>query len=247
MNVNEIRLGVNIDHVATIRNARGTSYPDPLRAAKIVKEAGGDGITAHLREDRRHIVDQDVKNLKKQNALPLNLEMAVTDEMQKIALDVLPNAICLVPEKREERTTEGGLNVSKSISKLTSFIEPIKQKNIRVSLFIEPCEKQIDAAKRIGADIIELHTGQFCELFEKKDEGYIEATKVLEKAAKYAHTLGLEVHAGHGLTVDSVGHISKITEIKELNIGHAIISDSIFLGLRGAIDLMKQKIKESRL
>ena len=167
--------------------------------------------------------------------------------MQKIALDVIPNAICLVPEKREERTTEGGLNVSNSISKLTSFIEPIKQKNIRVSLFIEPCEKQIDAAKRIGADIIELHTGQFCELFEKKDEGYIEATKVLEKAAKYAHTLGLEVHAGHGLTVDSVGHISKIPEIKELNIGHAIISDSIFLGLRGAIDLMKQKIKEARL
>ena len=246
MKLDEIRLGVNIDHVATVRNARGTSYPDPLLAAKIAKEAGADGITAHLREDRRHIVDQDIINLKEQNTLPLNLEMAVTDEMQKIALNVLPNAICLVPEKREERTTEGGLNVCKSISKLKSFIEPVKQKNIRVSLFIEPCEEQIDAAKSIGADIIELHTGQFCELFEKKDDGHIEVITVLEKAAKYAHTLGLEVHAGHGLTVDSVGYISKIPEIKELNIGHAIISDSIFLGLAGAIDLMKQKIKEAR-
>ena len=246
MKLDEIRLGVNIDHVATVRNARGTSYPDPLLAAKIAKEAGADGITAHLREDRRHIVDQDIINLKEQNTLPLNLEMAVTDEMQKIALNVLPNAICLVPEKREERTTEGGLNVCKRISKLKSFIEPVKQKNIRVSLFIEPCEEQIDAAKSIGADIIELHTGQFCELFEKKDDGHIEVITVLEKAAKYAHTLGLEVHAGHGLTVDSVGHISKIPEIKELNIGHAIISDSIFLGLKGAIDLMKQKIKEAR-
>ena len=247
MKVDEIRLGVNIDHVATLRNARGTNYPDPLRAAKIVKEAGADGITAHLREDRRHIVDQDIIKLKKQNILPLNLEMAVTDEMQKIALDVLPNAVCLVPEKREERTTEGGLNVCNSISKLRSFIEPLKRKSIRVSLFIEPSEEQIDAAKNIGADIIELHTGQYCDLFEKKNERYIALIKVLEKAAKYAHKLGLEVHAGHGLTVDSVGHISKIPEIKELNIGHAIISDSIFLGLRGAIDLMKQKIKESRL
>ena len=247
MKVDEIRLGVNIDHVATLRNARGTNYPDPLRAAKIVKEAGGDGITAHLREDRRHIVDQDIIKLKKQNILPLNLEMAVTDEMQKIALDVLPNAVCLVPEKREERTTEGGLNVCDSISKLRSFIEPLKRKNIRVSLFIEPSEEQIDAAKTIGADIIELHTGKYCELFEKKNESHIELIKVLEKAAKYAHTLDLEVHAGHGLTVASVGHISKIPEIKELNIGHAIISDSIFLGLRGAIDLMKQKINESRL
>ena len=173
--------------------------------------------------------------------------MAVTDEMQKIALDVLPNAVCLVPEKREERTTEGGLNVCNSISKLRSFIEPLKRKSIRVSLFIEPSEEQIDAAKNIGADIIELHTGQYCDLFEKKNERYIALIKVLEKAARYAHTLGLEVQAGHGLTVDSVGHISKIPEIKELNIGHAIISDSIFLGLRGAIDLMKQKIKESRL
>ena len=173
--------------------------------------------------------------------------MAATDEMQKIALDVLPNAVCLVPEKREERTTEGGLNVFKKISSLRSFIEPIKQKDIRVSLFIEPSEKQIDAAKSIGADIIELHTGYFCDLYEKNDKNYIEVIKTIEKAAKYAFELGLEVHAGHGLTTGSVGYISKIRQIKELNIGHAIISDSIFMGLRGAIEIMKQKIKESRL
>ena len=247
MKKDEVRLGVNIDHVATVRNARGTNYPDPLKAALIVKEAGGDGITAHLREDRRHIVDEDILNLKKQNILPLNLEMAVTDEMQRIALDVLPNAICLVPEKREERTTEGGLNVCDNVSRLRSFIEPIKQKNIRISLFIEPSEEQIDAAQIIGADIIELHTGHFCDLYEKKDENYLEVLKALEKAAIYAYSLGLEVHAGHGLTVRSVGLISKILEIKELNIGHAIISDSIFIGLKEAIGLMKQKIKESRL
>ena len=246
MKSDDIRLGVNIDHVATVRNARGTNYPDPVKAAKIVKEAGGDGITAHLREDRRHIIDQDIISLKQKNILPLNLEMAVTDEMQKIALDILPNAICLVPEKREERTTEGGLNVSNSISTLRSFIDPIKRKNIRVSLFIEPSEEQIDAAKSIGADIIELHTGHFCDLYEKKDEDYIQVTKTLEKAANYANKLGLEVHAGHGLTTRSVSHISKIPEIKELNIGHSIISDSIFMGLREAIELMKQKIKESR-
>ena len=246
MKSDDIRLGVNIDHVATVRNARGTNYPDPLKAAKIVKEAGGDGITAHLREDRRHIIDQDIISLKQQNILPLNLEMAVTDEMQNIALEILPNAICLVPEKREERTTEGGLNVSNSISTLRSFIDPIKRKNIRISLFIEPSEEQIDAAKSIGADIIELHTGHFCDLYEKKDEDYIKVTKTLEKAANYANQLGLEVHAGHGLTTRSVGYISKIPEIKELNIGHSIISDSIFMGLREAIELMKQKIKESR-
>ncbi len=247
MRPDEIRLGVNIDHVATVRNARGTSYPDPLMAAKIVKEAGGDGITAHLREDRRHIVDEDITRLKKQNILPLNLEMAATDEMQKIALDVLPNAVCLVPEKREERTTEGGLNISQNISKIRSFIEPIKNKNIRVSLFIEPSKQQIDAARSIGADIIELHTGYFCDLYEKRDKDHIEVIKTLERAANYAFKLGLEVHAGHGLTTGSVGYISKIPEIKELNIGHAIVSDSIFMGLSGAITLMKQKIKESRL
>ena len=246
MRKDEIRLGVNIDHVATLRNVRGTNYPDPLMAANIVKEAGGDGITAHLREDRRHIVDQDISRLRHQNILPLNLEMAVTDEMQRIALDILPNAICLVPEKREERTTEGGLDVRKNIAGLRSFIEPVKQKKIRVSLFIEPNKKQIDAAKNIGADIIELHTGNFCDLYEKNDKSYMEVNKTIEEAAKYAAKLGLEVHAGHGLTTRSVRYIGKIPEIKELNIGHAIVSDSIFMGLKGAIQIMKQKIKESR-
>ena len=245
MGLDEIRLGVNIDHVATVRNARGTSYPDPLMAAKIVKEAGGDGITAHLREDRRHIVDQDISRLKQQNILPLNLEMAVTDEMQKIALDVLPNAVCLVPEKREERTTEGGLDVCKKNFQFEVLHRAYKTKNIRVSLFIEPSEQQIDAAKSIGADIIELHTGYFCDLYEKNDKNYIEVIKTIEKAAKYAFKLGLEVHAGHGLTTGSVGYISKIHEIKELNIGHAIISDSIFMGLRGAIRDNETKNKRS--
>ena len=215
MRLDEIRLGVNIDHVATVRNARGTSYPDPLMAAKIVKEAGGDGITAHLREDRRHIVDQDISGLKQQNILPLNLEMAVTNEMQKIALDIVPNAVCLVPEKREERTTEGGLDVCKKISSLKSFIAPIKQKDIRVSLFIEPSEQQIDAAKSIGADVIELHTGYFCDLYEKNDKNYIEVIKTLEEAAKYAFKIGLEVHAGHGLTTESVGYILSLIHISE--------------------------------
>ncbi len=247
MKLDDIRLGVNIDHVATVRNARGTNYPDPLEAAKIVKEAGGDGITAHLREDRRHIVDKDIISLKKNNILPLNLEMAVTDEMQKIALDVIPNAVCLVPEKREERTTEGGLDVSNNIPKLMSFLGPIKQKNIRVSLFVEPSEGQIDAAKILGADIVELHTGHFCDLYERKDGSYMEALKSLEKASSYAYKLGLEVHAGHGLTTGSAGFVSKIPEMKELNIGHAIISDSIFIGLRAAVRLMKQKINETRL
>ena len=159
-------------------------------------------------------MDKDIMSLKQHNILPLNLEMAVTDEMQKIALNVIPNAICLVPEKREERTTEGGLDVCKKISSLRSFIAPIKQKDIRVSLFIEPSEQQIDAAKSIGADIIELHTGNFCDLYEKNDKNHIEVIKTIEKAAKYAFKLGLEVHAGHGLTTGSVGYISKIHEIK---------------------------------
>ena len=243
MKLDEIRLGVNIDHVATVRNARGTSYPDPLMAAKIVKEAGGDGITAHLREDRRHIVDQDISRLKQQNILPLNLEMAATDEMQKIALDIVPNAVCLVPEKREERTTEGGLDVCKKISSLKSFIAPIKQKDIRASLFIEPSEQQIDAAKSIGADIIELHTGYFCDLYEKNDKNYIEVIKTIEKAAKYAFKIGLEVHAGHGLDYKTTKILTKIKEIKEFNIGHFIIGESIFLGLKNVVKKFKTIIK----
>ena len=247
MDKNKIRLGVNIDHVATLRNARGTKYPDPLSAAKIVKSAGADGITAHLREDRRHIIDEDISNLKINQELPLNLEMAVTEEMQRIALEVKPHAVCLVPEKREERTTEGGLEVFKNISKLASFIGPIKHSGIRVSLFIEPNHDQIDAAKLVGADIVELHTGHFCDLFENQDANHKKILKKIEQSSKYAFERGLEVHAGHGLTRNSVGLVSKIQEIKELNIGHAIISDSIFFGLKEAIQLMKSEIDRYRL
>ena len=247
MKQDNIRLGVNIDHVATLRNARGTFYPDPLEAAKIVKEAGADGITAHLREDRRHINDNDIKNLKMYQNLPLNLEMAVTVEMQKIAIQTEPNAVCLVPEKREERTTEGGLKVKENQDNLKSFISPLKSAGIRISLFVEPDMMQIKAAKEVGADIVELHTGHFCNLFEKSlEKEYTNYFKKLEDASKYASNLGLEVHAGHGLTVNSVKHLRQIPEIKELNIGHAIISDSIFLGLASAVERMKKMINIDR-
>ena len=241
------RLGVNIDHVATLRNAMGTIYPDPLEAAKIVKEAGADGVTAHLREDRRHINDNDIQNLKIHQNLPLNLEMAVTDEMQEIALKTDPNAVCLVPEKREERTTEGGLKVKENHKNLKSFVFPIKNQGIRISLFIEPDMKQIKAAEEIGADIVELHTGHFCDLFEKSmKKEYENYLRKLKEASKYASSLGLEVHAGHGLTVNSVKYLREIPEIKELNIGHSIISDSIVFGLAGAVERMKKAINVGR-
>ncbi len=247
MKLDKIRLGVNIDHVATLRNARGTLYPDPLEAAKIVKEAGADGVTAHLREDRRHIKDNDIQNLKMHQNLPLNLEMAVTDEMQEIALKTDPNAVCLVPEKREERTTEGGLKVKENHNNLKRFIFPIKSQGIRISLFIEPDMKQIKAAEEVGADIVELHTGHFCDLFEKSMiKEYKNYLRKLEEASKYASSLGLEVHAGHGLTVNSVKYLREIPEIKELNIGHSIISDSIVLGLAGAVERMKKAINVGR-
>jgi len=247
LKLDDIRLGVNIDHVATLRNARGTFYPDPLEAAKLVREAGGDGITAHLREDRRHIIDNDIFNLKENQTLPLNLEMAATEEMQKIALEIKPNAVCLVPENREERTTEGGLRVKEIQEKLKNFISPLKSLGIRVSFFIEPDIEQINAANKVGADIIELHTGPFCELFEKKKKkDYMNYLEKIEKASKHADSLSLEVHAGHGLTVGSVSLISRIAEIKELNIGHSIISDSISFGLVNAVKRIKKVIMEAR-
>jgi pyridoxine 5-phosphate synthase len=247
LKLDKIRLGVNIDHVATLRNARGTFYPDPLEAAKIVKEAGADGITAHLREDRRHINDDDIKNLKTNQKLPLNLEMAVTAEMQKIAIETEPNAVCLVPEKREERTTEGGLKVKENQNNLKSFIFPLKSAGIRISLFIEPDMMQIKAAKEVGADIVELHTGHFCDLFEKSMlKEYTNYYKKLEDASKYASYLGLEVHAGHGLTVNSVKHLRELPQIRELNIGHSIISDSIFMGLASSVKRMKKMINRDR-
>ncbi|MEM9436956.1 MAG: pyridoxine 5'-phosphate synthase, partial [Pseudomonadota bacterium] len=211
------RLGVNIDHVATVRNARGGAYPDPLRAAKLAQEAGADGITAHLREDRRHIGDADIEGLMDILTVPLNFEMAATDEMQKIALRHKPHAVCIVPEKREERTTEGGLEVAKDENRLAHFIAPLREAGSRVSIFIAADARQIEAAHRIGAQVIELHTGAYCDAIAEGDF----ATRDRELAAltemsAFAHSLGLEVHAGHGLTYDSVTPIAALPEVREL-------------------------------
>ena len=245
MRLDEIRLGVNIDHVATVRNARGTSYPDPLMAAKIVKEAGGDGITAHLREDRRHIVDQDISRLKQQNILPLNLEMAATDEMQKIALDVLPNAVCLVPEKREEVTTEGGLDVISNRSVLLPM-EKLQASGIRVSLFIDPDPKQIEASADCGADDIELHTGSYAHAFNRHGQNGIKDVDSeynrLHQASEMAHRLGLKVNAGHGLNYHNTRQICHLPHLEELNIGHSIISRAVFDGLHQAVREMRELI-----
>ena len=222
-----LRLGVNIDHVATIRNARGTPWPDPLRAARIAQEAGADGITAHLREDRRHISDADIDALIEHLTLPLNLEMAATPEMQRIALRHRPHAVCLVPEKREERTTEGGLDVAGNENFLGDFIAPLREAGCRVSLFIGHEARQIEASARIGAAVVELHTGAYCDLdtegrFAERDA----ELAGLAEGARLADGLGLEVHAGHGLTFDTVGPIAALSQVKELNIGHFLIAES---------------------
>jgi pyridoxine 5-phosphate synthase len=240
---NTLRLGVNIDHVATIRNARGGAHPDPLRAAKLAAEAGADGITAHLREDRRHIRDDDIARLKAEMTLPLNLEMAATEEMLAIALRVKPNAVCIVPEKREERTTEGGLDAIAQTAHLKGFIRPLKAAGIRVSLFINPAHKQVDAAREIGADIVELHTGKYCEESGKARHRELDH---IREAARHAHILGLECHAGHGLAFDTVSPVAAIPEIVELNIGHFLIGESVFLGLPESVRRMKQLMQEAR-
>ncbi|WP_017998631.1 pyridoxine 5'-phosphate synthase [Paracoccus sp. N5] len=241
-----LRLGVNIDHVATIRNARGTPWPDPLRAAELAEQAGADGITAHLREDRRHITDADIERLIGLR-LPLNLEMAATAEMQQIALRHRPHAVCLVPEKREERTTEGGLDVAGNEAFLRDFIAPLREAGCRVSLFIGHEQAQIDAAARIGAAVVELHTGAYCDL---DTEGRLPERDAelaaLRQAAAQAHLLGLEVHAGHGLTFDTVGPIAAIPEIRELNIGHFLIAESVFMGLGAAITEMRRRMDAVR-
>ncbi|MCV2448705.1 pyridoxine 5'-phosphate synthase [Paracoccus sp. DMF] len=241
-----LRLGVNIDHVATIRNARGTPWPDPLRAAELAEQAGADGITAHLREDRRHITDADIERLIGLR-LPLNLEMAATPEMQQIALRHRPHAVCLVPEKREERTTEGGLDVAGNEAFLRDFIAPLREAGCRVSLFIGHEQAQIDAAARIGAAVVELHTGAYCDL---DTEGRLPERDAelaaLRQAAAQAHLLGLEVHAGHGLTFDTVGPIAAIPEIRELNIGHFLIAESVFMGLGAAITEMRRRMDAVR-
>jgi len=245
--LNDLRLGVNIDHVATVRNARGGDYPDPLRAARVAEEAGADGITAHLREDRRHISDADIEGLMDVLTVPLNFEMAATDEMQKIALRHKPHAVCIVPEKREERTTEGGLEVANDENRLAHFIAPLRDAGCRVSIFIAADQRQIEAANRIGAEVIELHTGAYCDAhaegrFEERDA----ELEKLRAMASFAHSLGLEVHAGHGLTYDTVTPVAAFPEVRELNIGHFLVGEAIFTGLPAAIAEMRRLMDTAR-
>jgi pyridoxine 5-phosphate synthase len=242
-----LRLGVNIDHVATIRNARGGRHPDPLRAAHLAVEAGADGITAHLREDRRHISDDDIGRLKRELTRPLNFEMAATDEMLAIALRHVPHACCLVPEKREERTTEGGLDVVRAENHLRHFIEALKGAGIRVSLFIEPDPVATACAARLGADIVELHTGAYCERALEDDSGGLaRELDRLRQAATAAAGAGLEVHAGHGLTFNTVEAVARLPEVVELNIGHFLIGEAIFGGLGSAIQRMRALMDAAR-
>lgn len=231
-----LRLGVNIDHVATVRNARGSGYPDPVRAALLAAEAGADGITAHLREDRRHITDDDIARLSVELTIPLNLEMAATDEMLAIALRHRPHAACIVPEKREERTTEGGLDAAGQFDTLAPLVAALRDAGIRVSLFIEPDALQIDAAIRLGAPVVELHTGRYAEL-----EGEAQAVELrrLSDAAALAARNGIEVHAGHGLTYANVAPIAAIPQVRELNIGHFLIGEALFVGLATSVQQMQ--------
>ena len=242
-----LRLGVNIDHVATVRNARGSNYPDPVRAAKLAETAGADGITAHLREDRRHIRDADIEALMEQLSLPLNFEMAATDEMQQIALRHVPHAVCIVPERREERTTEGGLEVAKDENRIGDFIAPLRDAGCRVSLFVAADRSQVLSASRIGAEVIELHTGSYCDFLSEGNlkDADDELTK-LRDMASYGHSLGLEVHAGHGITFDNVSAISAFPEVMELNIGHFLIGEAIFSGLDSAIRRMRALMDQAR-
>jgi len=243
----KLRLGVNIDHVATVRNARGGPYPCPIRAAELAQAAGADGITAHLREDRRHITDADIDGLVAALKVPLNFEMAATDEMQAIALRHRPHAVCIVPEKREERTTEGGLDVAQDENRLAHFIAPLRDAGCRVSIFIAAERNQIEAAHRIGAQVIELHTGAYCDFhaeghFEKRDG---ELHRLTEMAA-FAHDLGLEVHAGHGLSYETVAPVAALPQVVELNIGHFLIGEAIFRGLGPAITEMRRLMDDAR-
>lgn len=243
----KLRLGVNIDHVATVRNARGGAVPDPVRAALLAEEAGADGITAHLREDRRHITDADIEGLIAALKGPLNFEMAATAEMQAIALRYKPHAVCLVPEKREERTTEGGLEVVREESALARYIAPLREAGCRVSIFIGADQRQIEAAHRIGAEVIELHTGAYCDAYAEGQFDLRDAELAkLTAMAGFAHDLGLEVHAGHGLTYDSVAPIAALPQVQELNIGHFLIGEAIFRGLGPAIAEMRHLMDEAR-
>ncbi|GIX18752.1 MAG: pyridoxine 5'-phosphate synthase [Erythrobacter sp.] len=242
-----LRLGVNIDHVATIRNARGGDHPDPVRAAEIVAAAGGDGITAHLREDRRHIRDADLARIQEATDLPLNLEMAATREMLEIALRHRPHAACIVPERREERTTEGGLDAAGQHNSLAPIIDELKGAGIRVSLFIEADERQLDAALRLGAPVVEFHTGEYAHAFLDGDRDKIarEVKRITDMAALAAKN-GIEPHAGHGLTYANVQPIAAIPQIAELNIGHFLIGEAVFVGLDHAIRRMRELMDEAR-
>ncbi len=237
-----IRLGVNIDHVATVRNARGEKYPSPLRAALIAQKFGADSVTIHLREDRRHIKELDLKQIKSKLRIPLNLEIAATNEMIKIAIKYKPAFICLVPEKRKEVTTEGGLNLSYKKKFLKSNINKLKKNNIRVSLFVEPSLRDIRESKILNADCVEIHTGKICNLINQK-KNYKNEIKRIKEATKLGNKIGLEVHAGHGLTYKSTKILSKISGIKEFNIGHFLVGESIFSGLGNTIKRFKKLIK----
>lgn len=239
----QLRLGINIDHVATVRNARGGNLPDPVRAAALAIAAGADGITAHLREDRRHIHDDDIRRLKAEIAAPLNMEMAATPEMVGIALDLRPHACCLVPEKREERTTEGGLNVLSAGPFLAEAVGRLSEAGIRVSLFIEPDARALDAAQGLGAPVVELHTGAYCDASGAARLAELER---LRTAAAYAAEIGLECHAGHGLAFDTVGAVAAMPQIRELNIGHFLIGEAIFTGLSQAIVEMRRLMNGAR-
>lgn len=239
----KLRLGVNIDHVATVRNARGGDNPDPVRAALMAEGAGADGITAHLREDRRHIRDEDIVALKRDLKIPLNLEMAATEEMLTIALKARPHAACIVPEKREERTTEGGIDCIGQHNRLKPIVAALIDAGIRVSMFIEPDRKQIDAARALGAPVVELHTGAYANA---TGDARAKILKHIHNGAEFGADLGIEIHAGHGLTYDNVGPIAAIPHIKELNIGHFMIGEAIFIGLEASIREMRHKMDEAR-
>jgi pyridoxine 5-phosphate synthase len=238
-----IRLGINIDHVATLRNARGGVHPDPLQAARLAKAGGADIITAHLREDRRHIRDEDMKRLRAENSLPLNMEMAVTEEMQTIALSLLPHAVCLVPERRQELTTEGGLDAAGGGSALFSCVQKLQDKGIQVALFIDPDIKQVEAAYKCKAQAVEFHTGSYAHA---KMEARSHEIKRIQEAATAAQNFGIEVHAGHGLTFENVAPIAAIPEIVELNIGHFLIGEAVFTGLQQVVREMKKRMNDAR-
>ena len=241
--MNKIRLGVNIDHVATVRNARGEQYPSPLRAAIEAQKSGADSVTIHLREDRRHINDNDLRLIKSRLKIPLNLEIAATKEMLEIAIKQKPPFVCIVPEKRKEITTEGGLNLNYKTKFLQKIIHKLKKNKSRISLFIEPNITDVKKAKLLDADCIEIHTGKFCNLVNQNKKYTIELNKI-KKAVTFGNKIGLEVHAGHGLTFKSAKILSKVIGIKEFNIGHFLIGESIFIGLSQCIKNFKKIIKK---